>query len=120
MSGQPSLPSAFRPSYNLLNPFDENVENSDDSQVPEAPVRAHAHDGLHKPYNPYSWYLKEKLGYKTYKITLDAGFTCPNRDGTKAYGGCTFCDQSGSSSWEQDKKNSITNQLLGSLEKQRK
>jgi uncharacterized protein len=130
MSGLPSLPLAFRPSYNLLNAFDENAENGDESNqdgqneaskaILEAPFRKPAHDGIHKPYRPYSFYLKEKLGYKTYKITLDAGFTCPNRDGTKAYGGCTFCDQSGSSSWEQDRKVSITEQLLGSLEKQRK
>lgn len=73
-----------------------------------------------KPYRPYSEYLKEKLGYKTYKLTLDAGFTCPNRDGVKAYGGCTFCDQTGSSSRAQDRRDSITDQLLKNMEKQRK
>jgi uncharacterized protein len=73
-----------------------------------------------KPYRPYSTYLREKLGYKTYKLTLDAGFTCPNRDGVKAYGGCTFCDQTGSSSRAQDRRDTITEQLLGNLEKQRK
>jgi radical SAM protein (TIGR01212 family) len=73
-----------------------------------------------KPYRPYSAYLREKLGYKTYKLTLDAGFTCPNRDGAKAYGGCTFCDQTGSSSRAQDRRDSITDQLLKNLEKQRK
>lgn len=75
---------------------------------------------MSKPYLPYSEYLKEKLGYKTYKLTLDAGFTCPNRDGVKAYGGCTFCDQTGSSSRAQDKQDSITEQLLKNMEKQRK
>lgn len=73
-----------------------------------------------KPYRPYSDYLKQKLGYKTYKLTLDAGFTCPNRDGVKAYGGCTFCDQTGSSSRAQDRRDSITEQLLKNMEKQRK
>ena len=73
-----------------------------------------------KPYRPYSEYLKQKLGYKTYKLTLDAGFTCPNRDGVKAFGGCTFCDQTGSSSRAQDRRDTITEQLLGNLEKQRK
>ncbi len=75
---------------------------------------------MSKPYRPYSQYLQEKLGAKTYKLTLDAGFTCPNRDGTKAYGGCTFCDQTGSSSREQDLRDSITEQLLKNMDKQRK
>jgi radical SAM protein (TIGR01212 family) len=73
-----------------------------------------------KPYRPYSDYLKNKLGYRTYKLTLDAGFTCPNRDGSKAYGGCTFCDQTGSSSRAQDRQDTITEQLLKNMEKQRK
>lgn len=75
---------------------------------------------MSKPYRPYSQYLKEKLGFKTYKLTLDAGFTCPNRDGTKAKGGCTFCDQTGSSSRAQDRQDTITEQLLKNMEKQRK
>lgn len=44
------------------------------------------------PYNSYSLYLARKFGGRIHKITIDAGFTCPNRDGTKAYGGCTYCD----------------------------
>jgi uncharacterized protein len=71
-------------------------------------------------YHSYSQYLRQRFGHKVYKLTLDGGFTCPNRDGTKGSGGCTFCDETGSSSRAQDKKDSITNQLLGNLEKQRK
>lgn len=74
---------------------------------------------MSKPYRPYSQYLKDKLGYKTYKLTLDAGFTCPNRDGTKAWGGCTFCDQTGSSSRAQDVDDTITRQLLDNMTRQR-
>ncbi|MEK7484699.1 MAG: TIGR01212 family radical SAM protein [Planctomycetota bacterium] len=44
------------------------------------------------PYRSYSSYLQEKFGTRVHKITIDAGFTCPNRDGTKAYGGCNYCD----------------------------
>jgi hypothetical protein len=73
-----------------------------------------------KPYRPYSEYLKQKIGHRTYKLTLDAGFTCPNRDGTKAKGGCTFCDQTGSSSRAQDRRDSITDQLIKNMDKQRK
>lgn len=49
-----------------------------------------------KRYNQFSAYLKRKFGEKVYKITLDAGFSCPNRDGTISSGGCIFCDGSGS------------------------
>lgn len=49
-----------------------------------------------KRYNQYSAYLKNKFGVKVYKITLDAGFSCPNRDGVISIGGCVFCDEGGS------------------------
>ena len=49
-----------------------------------------------KRYNQYSAYLKQKFGVKVYKITLDAGFSCPNRDGVISKGGCIFCDEGGS------------------------
>ncbi|MBE9527687.1 MAG: TIGR01212 family radical SAM protein [Proteobacteria bacterium] len=45
-----------------------------------------------KPYYPLSAYLRERYGCKVYKITLDIGLTCPNRDGTVATGGCLFCE----------------------------
>ena len=44
------------------------------------------------PYNPYSTFLKETFGQRVQKIAVHAGFTCPNRDGTVAYGGCTYCN----------------------------
>ena len=49
-----------------------------------------------KRYNQYSAHLKNKFGVKVYKITLDAGFSCPNRDGTISTGGCIYCDEGGS------------------------
>ncbi len=73
-----------------------------------------------KPYLPYSEVLKAKFGCKVYKVTLDAGFTCPNRDGSKGVGGCTFCDETGSSSRAQNKKDSITLQLHKNIEIMRK
>ncbi|MFS8616236.1 MAG: TIGR01212 family radical SAM protein [Solitalea sp.] len=46
-----------------------------------------------KIYNNYGWYLRQKYqGKKVYKVIVDAGFTCPNRDGLKGYGGCTYCN----------------------------
>ncbi len=47
-------------------------------------------------YRSFSSYLKEKFGEKVYRISLDAGFTCPNRDGTLGYGGCAYCSPPGS------------------------
>lgn len=47
-------------------------------------------------YYPLSQYLKERFNAKVYKITIDAGFTCPTRDGTKGEGGCIYCDAYGS------------------------
>ncbi|MBR3200681.1 MAG: TIGR01212 family radical SAM protein [Mogibacterium sp.] len=47
-------------------------------------------------YNSISDHLKSVFGCKTVKLSIDAGFTCPNRDGTKGYGGCAFCSEGGS------------------------
>ena len=47
-------------------------------------------------YNSISDRLKEEFGRKTVKLGIDAGFTCPNRDGTLGYGGCAFCSEGGS------------------------
>ena len=44
----------------------------------------------------YNDYLREKYGCKVYRIAVDAGFTCPNRDGTKGTGGCIYCNSDGS------------------------
>lgn len=43
-------------------------------------------------FNSYSSYFKELFGQRVQKISVDAGFTCPNRDGTLAKGGCTYCN----------------------------
>ncbi len=50
----------------------------------------------HKRYYTYNYYLKQTYGRKLAKIPLNAGFTCPNRDGTKSTGGCLFCSARGS------------------------
>jgi uncharacterized protein len=48
--------------------------------------------GTERRLNAYSDYFKRQFGERVQKITIDAGFTCPNRDGTCGTGGCTFCD----------------------------
>ncbi len=47
-------------------------------------------------YNSANNYFKKRFGKKVYKIAIDCGFTCPNRDGTKGTGGCIFCSKGGS------------------------
>lgn len=48
-----------------------------------------------------SEYLKQQYGQKIYKLSLSSGCTCPNRDGTLNYGGCTFCSEGGSGEFAQ-------------------
>lgn len=62
-------------------------------------------------YNSLNRYLREKFGKKVYKIAIDGGFTCPNRDGTLHTRGCIFCSASGSGDFASDKKLSITEQI---------
>lgn len=47
-----------------------------------------------KRYNDYSSYIKNAFGERVQKLSVNAGFTCPNRDGTKGIGGCAFCNNS--------------------------
>lgn len=64
-----------------------------------------------KRYNQYSRHLEGIFGCKVYKVTLDAGFNCPNRDGTISKGGCIFCDERGSFSRAHSNLLSIEDQL---------
>lgn len=51
---------------------------------------------VEKRYTTWNNYLRNRFGEKIFKVPIDAGFDCPNRDGTVAHGGCTFCTVSGS------------------------
>lgn len=65
-----------------------------------------------KRYNNLNGFLRKKFnGEKIYKISLDAGFTCPNRDGKVARGGCTFCSSSGSGDFAGARVKSIPEQF---------
>lgn len=48
--------------------------------------------GNHRRFNSYAEYFKKEFGGRVQKLAIDAGFTCPNRDGSKGTGGCTYCD----------------------------
>ena len=47
--------------------------------------------GDHRRFNSYNRFFQQQFGERVQKLTLDAGFTCPNRDGTVGMGGCTYC-----------------------------
>lgn len=64
-----------------------------------------------KRYNARSAYLKKRFGKKTVKISLNGGFTCPNRDGTKGRGGCSYCSAKGSGDFGGDPAESISRQF---------
>jgi uncharacterized protein len=64
-----------------------------------------------KRYHDYSSFIKKKFGERVQKISLNTGFTCPNRDGTKGVGGCTYCNNNTFSPYYCKPKKSITEQL---------
>ncbi|EGO7908007.1 TIGR01212 family radical SAM protein [Enterococcus faecalis] len=53
-------------------------------------------DDPNKRYHTWNYALRQQFGEKIFKVPIDGGFDCPNRDGTVAKGGCTFCSISGS------------------------
>lgn len=64
-----------------------------------------------KRYLSLNYYLRQKFGGKVFKIPLDAGFTCPNRDGTISTGGCLFCSARGSGDFAGKRECSIEEQF---------
>ena len=64
-------------------------------------------DWLGKPYYSLDAYLKKTFGEKVYKLSLDGGMTCPNRDGTCGDRGCIFCSAGGSGDFAGDRNKSI-------------
>lgn len=62
-------------------------------------------------YYTFRTYLASLFPWRVYKIPLDAGFTCPNRDGTVAWGGCTYCDNSSFSPFASGPTKSVSQQI---------
>ena len=62
-------------------------------------------------YLKYSPFLKKKFGVKVQKVSIDAGFTCANQDGTKGVGGCTYCNNNSFNPKYCKPKKSITTQI---------
>lgn len=62
-------------------------------------------------YYSLDYYLKEKFGEKLYKLSLDGGMTCPNRDGTISHGGCIFCSEGGSGDFAASSEMNMEEQI---------
>ena len=64
-----------------------------------------------KPYHSLDYELRQQFGRKIYKLSLDGGMSCPNRDGTLGTGGCIFCSQGGSGDFAESSALSIKEQI---------
>jgi len=64
-----------------------------------------------KRYHSWNYHLKNQFGEKIFKVALDGGFDCPNRDGTVAHGGCTFCSAAGSGDFAGDRVDDLETQF---------
>lgn len=72
--------------------------------------------GDSRRYNSYSNYFKQKFGQRVQKVTINAGFSCPNRDGKLSVGGCTFCNNSAFSPSYCIPSKSVTQQIQEGME----
>lgn len=69
-----------------------------------------------KPYHSFDYMLRERFGEKVYKVTLNGGMSCPNRDGKIGTRGCIFCSEGGSGDFAADAALSITEQIDSQIE----
>ena len=72
------------------------------------------------PYNSYGRFLRQKFGCRVYKVSVDGGFTCPNRDGTVAVGGCTYCNNESFRPASASRPKSVATQVKEGIEYLRK
>jgi uncharacterized protein len=74
---------------------------------------------MKKPYLAFNDHLKSTFGERVYRVSIDAGFDCPNRDGLLAVGGCTYCDE-GTRSPGVDPTLSVRDQMKTGMERMKK
>lgn len=70
------------------------------------------YSNTNKRYHTLDYFYKNKFGTKVSKISLNAGFTCPNKDGTKGVGGCIYCSAIGSGDYAGNPTKSLTDQFM--------
>lgn len=69
------------------------------------------YSNTNKRYHTLDYYYKQKFHSKVFKVSLNAGFTCPNIDGTVGYGGCIYCSKTGSGEFAGNKEESLKEQF---------
>lgn len=69
------------------------------------------YSNTNKRYYTLDYFYKNKFGSKVFKVSLNAGFTCPNKDGRVGYGGCIYCSKSGSGEYAGDKEKDLITQF---------
>lgn len=69
------------------------------------------YSNTNKRYHTLDYYYKNKFNEKVFKVSLNAGFSCPNIDGTVGYGGCIYCSKTGSGEFAGNKKDSLEKQF---------
>ena len=69
------------------------------------------YSNTNKRYHTLDYYYKNRFNEKIFKVSLNAGFTCPNIDGTKGFGGCIYCSKTGSGEFAGKPKDSIKKQF---------
>ena len=72
---------------------------------------------MHEHYYSLNRYLRETFGEKVYKLALDGGMSCPNRDGTLGTGGCIFCSAGGSGDFAEGRCASVAHQIARAKER---
>jgi hypothetical protein len=77
----------------------------------EIPAAIHPHIRI----NSYGWYLRNRFNCRVSKVNVDAGFTCPNRDGSRGTGGCIYCDNSSFSPGETQAYIPIEEQMAAGM-----
>jgi len=72
--------------------------------------------GHSRRYNAYAPFFKNLFGERVQKISVDTGFTCPNRDGSKVRGGCSYCNNDAFNPSYCDPRKSIEQQIKEGIE----
>lgn len=89
----------------MIKPPIPQAEAAAGAKVPAAQTIPELYGDMR--YHSISTWLKRRFGEKTIKLAIDGGFTCPNRDGNKGIGGCTFCSDNGSGEFASDVEDQI-------------
>ncbi len=95
-------------------------EDNDDESELTAETRTREKIRARLPYTSFNSFLLEKFGAKVYRVPIDVGFDCPNRDGNRAFGGCTFCDERGSGAPTINTALSVKQQLVSGVDRIRR